>query len=143
MRSISTVFNKQIRLFNRKKNPSITQNTVIENNVAETPLSSNLNDGVLGVGAQSLVKDVSVLESYMLNAPYASVQVTRDMVRGNINYAVEEPKLSNIDLANLHRLKGILNEVLQYRPKELKSKQAAGEYLVKNAMKYWMITILT
>ena len=47
---------------------------------------------------QAPIKDVTVLESYMLNAPYASVQVTRDMVGGNITYVVEEPKLSKIDL---------------------------------------------
>ena len=34
-------------------------------------------------------------------------------------------------LASLQRLKGILNEVLEIKPKELQSKQAAGEYLVK------------
>ena len=133
MRSILTVFNKQIRLFNRKKSSNITQSTVIEDNVAETSISSSLIDGASGVEVEASVKDSTVLESYMLNAPYASVQITRDTVGGNVNYVVEEPKLSVTDLKSLERLKGILNEVLEYRPKELKSKQAAAEYLVKKS----------
>ena len=98
MRSILTVFNKQIRLFNRKKSSNITQSTVIEDNVAETSISSNLIDGASGVEVEASVKDSTVLESYMLNAPYASVQITRDTVGGNVNYVVEEPKLSVTDL---------------------------------------------
>jgi flagellar protein FlaI len=110
----------------------------MENNVVETSLSSNLDNQSLEHGGpkaevQAPIKDVTVLESYMLNAPYASVQVTRDMLRGNITYVVEEPKLNKTDLTSLGRLKGILNEVLEFKPKELQSKQAAGEYLVKKS----------
>src|SRR5208283_5982607 len=98
MRIDINVFNKQIRLFNRKKSSNITQNTVIEDNLVETSISSSLIDGASGVEVEASVKDSTVLESYMLNAPYASVQVTRDIVGGNINYVVEEPKLSVTDL---------------------------------------------
>ncbi len=127
------VLNKQIKFFNRKKSSSVTQSTVIEDNVVETSVFSSLTDGASGAEVQAPIKDVTVLESYMLNAPYASVQVTRDIVGGNVNYVVEEPKLSKTDLASLERLKGILNETLEFRPKELQSKQAAGEYLVKKS----------
>jgi flagellar protein FlaI len=129
------VFNKQIgKLFNRKKSATITQNVVIENNVSETSLSSNLNDQSVELAeAQAPVKDVTVLESYSLNAPYASVQVTRDIVGGNVTYVVEEPALNKTDLTSLGRLKGILNEVLELKPAELQSKKAAGEYLLKKS----------
>ena len=82
---------------------------------------------------QDLPKDVTVLESYPVNAPYAFVHVTRDMARGNITYNVEEPKLNKTDQENLERLKITLNQVLDIKPKDLKSKQAAGEYLVKKS----------
>ena len=85
----------------------------------------------LGLQFRLRLKDLEILESYPLNEPYAYVKVTRDVVRGNITYAVEEPTLNKVDIASLQRLKGILNEVLQLKPMELQSKQAAGEYLVK------------
>jgi flagellar protein FlaI len=129
------VFNKQIgKLFNRKKSATITQNAVIENNVSETSLSSNLNDQSIELAEeQAPVKDITVLESYPLNAPYASVQVTRDIVGGNVTYVVAEPTLNRTDLTSLGRLKGILNEVLELKPAELQSKKAAGEYLLKKS----------
>jgi flagellar protein FlaI len=109
----------------------------MENSVEETSLSSDIDNQSLEHGSkaevQAPIKDVTVLESYSLNAPYASVQVTRDTVRGNITYVVEEPKLSKTDLTSLGRLRGILNEVLEFKPKELQSKQAAEEYLVKKS----------
>ncbi len=131
------VFEKQLgKLFNRKKTVDNPQNIGAENSVAGNPLSSNLVNpsmklGISGVAAQAPIKDLAILESYPLNAPYAYVNVTRDVVRGNITYAVEEPVLNKVDIAGLQRLKGILNEVLQLKPMELQSKQAAGEYLVK------------
>jgi len=131
------VFEKQIGwLFNRKKTVDNTQEKGAENAAAENPLSSNLDSPVIVTGiseaaVQSPAKDLPIIESYALNAPYAYVNVTRDLVKGNITYAVEEPMLSKVDIANLQRLKGILNEVLQLKPMDLRSKQAAGEYLVK------------
>ena len=131
------VFEKQIgKLFNRKKTVDNPQEIGAENNATANPLSSNLDNpsvklGLSGAAAEAPIKDLAVIESYPLNAPYAYVNVTRDVVRGNITYAVEEPVLNKVDIASLQRLKGILNEVLQLKPMELQSKQAAGEYLVK------------
>jgi archaeal flagellar protein FlaI len=76
---------------------------------------------------------VIVLESYPINPPYAIVNVVRDTAKGNITYNVEEPILDATDLGNLKRLKQILNQILEVKPAELKSKKAAGEYLVKKS----------
>ncbi len=134
---IFTVFNKQIgKLFNRKKPIAITASTVIEDlALAGSVDDSNQNASEAESKAEGTPNDVALLESYALNAPYAYAQVTRDMSRGNVNYAVEEPALDKVDLANLERLKLILNEVLEFKPKELKSKQAAAEYLVDMSKK--------
>ncbi|MCX6643939.1 MAG: type II/IV secretion system ATPase subunit [Candidatus Bathyarchaeota archaeon] len=127
----------KLKLFNRKKPAGTSQeNLGSENKVAENLLSSNLDNqgialGISGAEMQAPIKNVTVLENYPLNAPYAYVNVTRDVVRGNIAYTVEEPTLNKTDVTSLQRLKGILNEVLQLKPMELKSKHAAGEYLVK------------
>ncbi len=48
---------------------------------------------------------------------------------------LRNPRWIKLDLANLERLKLILNEVLEFKPKELKSKQAAAEYLVEMSKK--------
>ena len=134
------VFEKQLGwLFNRKKTVDDPQDVDAENSAAENPLSqlANLDNPSMKLGIESAVqaqvKDLIIIESYPLNEPYAYVKVTRDVVRGNITYAVEEPTLNTTDVANLQRLKGILNEVLQLRPMDLQSKQAAGEYLVKKS----------
>ena len=125
------MFNKQMgKLFNRKKPLAVTESTVTDGAVA-SPAIQDLDLSGAEAAAQAKVEEATVLESYPLNAPYAYVQVTRDTARGNITYVVEEPKVSKTDMANIKRLKGILNEVLEYKPKELKSKQAAGQYLVR------------
>ena len=118
------------KLFNRKKPLAVTESTVTDGAVA-SPAIQDLDLSGAEAAAQAKVEEATVLESYPLNAPYAYVQVTRDTARGNITYVVEEPKVSKTDMANIKRLKGILNEVLEYKPKELKSKQAAGQYLVR------------
>lgn len=131
---IITVFNKQMdKLFSRKKPAAATETAVIENNPADASLSSNGQSGEreeLKAERQGAAKE-NVIESYPLNAPYAYAQIMSDSTRGKVTYVVDEPALSKSDLANLERLKGILNEVLELQPKELKSKQAAGEYLVE------------
>ncbi len=135
MRMMVTVFNKQMgKLFNRKKPAAATESTVVEDNAAAPSISSTGQSGELE-GLKAETQDAAegvVIESYPLNAPYAYVQVLRDTVRGSITYVVEEPVLNKKDLANLDRLKSILNDVLEFQPKELKSKQAAGKYLVEN-----------
>ena len=63
------VFNKQIgKLFNRKKTVDIPQESGAENNVAENPLSSNLDNpsmelGISGAEVQAPIKEVTVIES--------------------------------------------------------------------------------
>ena len=132
------VFHKEIgKLFNRKKLVDIPQKNISsENNVAENALSSNLAGqnielGISRAETQAPIENISILENYPLNPPYAFAKLTRDLTRGNITYTVEEPILNKTDLRNLQRLKGILNDVLQLKPTELHSKQAAGEYLIK------------
>lgn len=131
-----TVFNNKLgKLFNRNKSPSNTQNAVNVNE--DLAVSSNLDDQAPALGKPEaeaqIPNNVTVLDSYVLNAPYASAQVKQDASRGNITYYVDEPTLSKSDLKNLEHLKGILNDVLEFKPNELKSKQAAGEYLVQKS----------
>ncbi len=130
------VFNKQLgKLFNRKKETINCQKIETKSEVAENPIQSSIDNQPLAVGitetaAQAPVKDTVVLDHYALNEPYSYVNLIRDVTRGNITYSVEEPTLSKTDVESLQRLKGILNEVLQIKPAELRSKQAAGQYLV-------------
>ncbi len=133
-----TVLNKQIgKLFSRKKPIAVTESVVVVEDLAPAYSNDNSNQNAPGAEptADHSPNDVALLESYPLNAPFAYAQVTRDMIRGNINYVVAEPGLDKADLANLDRLKVILNEVLEFKPKELKSKQAAAEYLVEMSKK--------
>jgi flagellar protein FlaI len=74
-----------------------------------------------------------IVESYPLNEPYAYAKIRKDQTRGNITYSVDEPKLEASDILKLNHLKEILNEVLDLKPSETKSKKAAGEYLVRKS----------
>jgi flagellar protein FlaI len=76
-------------------------------------------------------KDVEIIETYPLNEPYAYAKILKNVKRGNITYVVEEPKLDKKDVLALQRLTGLLNEVLDLKATELKSKKAAKEYLLK------------
>ena len=78
----------------------------------------------------SLVEGSTVVESYALNAPHAYAKIIKDAKGGNITYYLEEPKLDDSDNAHLQRLKLLLNEVLDLKPSELKSKSLAAEYLL-------------
>lgn len=78
----------------------------------------------------SLIEGSTVVESYALNAPYAYAKIIKDVKGGNITYYLEEPKLEDSDNANFQRLKSLLNEVLDLKPSELKSKALAAEYLL-------------
>ncbi len=134
------VFNKQLgKLINRNKSVITPKKIDAKNEVAENPIQSDMNDqtvdlGISGTSVQVQLNDTVVIDRYPLNAPYSYVNMVRDVVRGNITYSVEEPSLSKTDAENLQRLKGILNEVLQIRPAELHSKQAAGQYLVNKCI---------
>jgi flagellar protein FlaI len=129
------VFNKQLgKVFRGKKAADAPQEVDFEPKVTETVLSPELESqsprlGILTAEAQA-PENLTVLETYPLNPPYANAKVTRDIDRGNTTYLVEEPDLTKSDRTNLQRLKKILNEVLELKVTELQSKQAAGRYLV-------------
>ena len=76
-------------------------------------------------------KEMKVIETYPLNEPYAYAKIVKDASRGNTTYLVEEPKLDNTDILSLQRLTALLNEVLELKITELKSKKAAEEYLLR------------
>ena len=132
------VFNKQLgKMFSRKKPVDTPKEKLADgsNSAEESVLqpsltSEGLDVGVTKVGTPDAVERV-VLESYSLNAPYASVDVTRDSLRGNVTYILKEPALTETDVTNLNRLKDILNQVLLVKSSDLQSKQAASDYLVK------------
>ena len=131
------VFNKQIgKLFNRKKQVDNSQESLSSGTkVANDPLDNVEGEGTKLAAptndVQAAIENFSVLESYPLNGSYASADVLRDDIRGNIIYSVKEPALSESDVSSLQRLKGILNEVLQLKPTDLESKEAAAKYLLK------------
>jgi flagellar protein FlaI len=132
------VFSKQMgKLLNRKKSTALppgegcNQSKVAKNARSLNSEGQNIDLEISHTDLHAAVDNVSVLESYPLNAPFAFAKVTRDLSRGTITYTVEEPALGENDLCNIKRLKSILNEVLQLKPTELRSKQAAGDYLVQ------------
>ncbi len=75
--------------------------------------------------------NLEILETYPINPPYCYINITRDLTKGNITYMVVEPELNQDDLANLQRLKDILNQVLVLKPADMQSKQSAANYLLK------------
>ncbi len=131
------MFNKQLgKLFSRKKQVITPEKFYEKTEVAENTIIDNLANITVDLettkaAVEPSINETVVLDRYALNEPYSYVNLVRDVARGNITYAVEEPTLSKADAESLQRLKGILNEVLQIKPAELHSKQAAGEYLVK------------
>ena len=121
--------------FSRKKSANILQDTNAEKAVVAELHPDNLSNPTLEIGVSPVaiptpIKDVTIIESYPLNEPYSYVHITKDVVGGKTSYAVEEPSLSEENVACLQRLKGILNDVLQLKTVELQTKQLAGEYLV-------------
>jgi len=76
-------------------------------------------------------KEMKIIETYPLNEPYAYAKIVKEASRGNITYLIEEPKLDNTDILNLQRLTALLNEVLELKITELRSKKAAEEYLLR------------
>jgi flagellar protein FlaI len=79
------------------------------------------------------VGDVNVVETYPLNEPYAYANIVRNPSRGNLTYVVEEPKLTQDDILQLERLKGLLMEVLDVHMSKLDSKAMAREYLERKS----------
>ena len=70
-----------------------------------------------------------IIEVYILNEPFASAKIVKEQFRGNITYVVEEPQLNETETEALARLKRILNEVIDLKPSDMKSKEAARTYL--------------
>jgi flagellar protein FlaI len=131
------VFKEQLgKLFSRKKQADDSQESLSGSKVADDPLDNLEGEGGTKLETstdevQPVIENFSVLETYPLNGSYASANVLRDDIRGNIVYTVKEPTLSESDVSSLQRLKGILNEVLQLKPSDLESKEAAAKYLLK------------
>jgi flagellar protein FlaI len=131
-----TVFNKQIgKLFNRQRSTVLRDGLVIENSTTEDSSDSSIFNNPIELDTLKSEPQVSssnliVLESYPLNAPYAFVSIMRDKIRGNITYVVQEPTLSSKEEEALQRLKEILNQVLEFKPSEMQSREAASRYLV-------------
>jgi flagellar protein FlaI len=123
------------KLFSRKKS---TQTVEVQQPVITVSLPETDKAGAVSPKTASekpttapSAKDVQIIETYPLNEPYAYAKIVKHPSRGNITYIVEEPKLDKTDILHLRRLTTILNEVLELKITELKSKKAAREYLLK------------
>jgi flagellar protein FlaI len=79
--------------------------------------------------ARTRIEEPNIVETYPLNEPYAYANIVRNPTRGNLTYMVDEPKLSQNDVLQLERLKGLLMEVLDVHMSKLESKETAREYL--------------
>jgi len=113
------------RLFSRKKTVNVSEFgsakpiVSIEESVSEH--------------APPSVQGNNTVERYSLNEQSAFANIVRDPSRGNLTYLVEEPKLSQDDVLQLERLKGLLMEVLDVHMMKLDSKDAARDYLAQKA----------
>ncbi len=122
------------KLFSRKKVVDEPQVVVQEQAAYAQIGASVVEPASLKKKAPLLVgKNLKILETYPLTAPFAYAHIVKDMDRGNITYVVEEPPLTSDDLKNLTRLKSILNEVLTLKASEIQSKHAAEKFLVKKS----------
>jgi len=74
-----------------------------------------------------------VLERYLLTEPFAFAKIVKAPKKGSISYVIEEPKLDDTEALALTRLKQILNEVINLKPSDMKSKEAARKYLKKQS----------
>jgi flagellar protein FlaI len=130
--------NNQGRLkkpFFRKKSTQATQleESSVTVSLAETDKTDNISPKPADTksATTSQAEDLPIIETYPLNEPYAYAKIVKNPLRGNITYRVKEPQLDKNDTHNLQRLTTILNEVLELKVTELKSKKAAREYLLK------------
>ena len=122
------IFNRFKKVFSAKESFEKAE-VVVQNdgtpNLEEPILRSVQKEDFV---TESLTLD-TVIETYMLNEPFASAKIVKDSKRGNITYDVEEPKLEDSEVLALNRLKQILNEVLDLKPSDMKSKEVARAYL--------------
>jgi flagellar protein FlaI len=114
-------------LFGKKK-------TVDKSNVStpDEDVSSLDESPSITIQYESIVEPLikgTIIDSYWLTEPFASAKIVKDLHKGNITYVVEEPKLDSNEVLALDRLKRILNEVIDLKPNDMKSKQAAKSYL--------------
>jgi flagellar protein FlaI len=113
-------------LFGKKK--SLDKSNVMAQDVSTSSFDESASVLKQRLTVEPLVKG-TVIETYMLTEPFASAKIVKDLQKGNITYVVEEPKLIDTEVLALNRLKRILNEVLDLKPREMKSKEAARTYL--------------
>jgi hypothetical protein len=113
------------KLFSRKKAANIPK-------LASSKPQASIEEPVSEY-ARAHVQEPNIIETYPLNGPYAFANIVRDPSRGNLTYMVEEPKLSQDDVLQLERLKGLLMEVLDVNMSKLESKEAAKEYLERKS----------
>jgi archaeal flagellar protein FlaI len=100
---------------------------------ASTTLSNNFGPMQETADDIANLESATVLDEYVLNAPYANVKVVKDASRGKVFYLVNEPKLDSDETFALLRLKEILNQVLDLNASQLKSKKLAAEYLLSKS----------
>jgi flagellar protein FlaI len=122
--------NKLLRK-NSKLSSNVTLSSVGADEKHEVPETDSTQK--IEKNANPLVEQPVVIEEYPLNPPYALAKLLKHPSRGNVTYFVEEPKLNDSDIKSLHRLKVLLNEVLDLKVTELKSRQLATQYLLKKS----------
>jgi flagellar protein FlaI len=131
------MFNKPLgKIFSKKQQDNASQQkTANMKKMVGVPLLEKSEGQYIELdisNAESETTKSVELDTYQLN-PFSSVEIIRDLVKGNIIYTVREPPLTEADKASLLRLKDILNQVLMLKSTELQSKQAAGDYLLKKS----------
>ena len=133
-----------LRKKQEKKPPLQDQSVNSQTKIALEKVLSEFDAGLksqkkIGDEEDSLAQSLSILdgletvERYPLNEPHAYARITRDPIRGNVTYFVEEPELNSVDLTLMQRLKNLLIEVLDANMMNMESKETAKDYLRKKS----------
>jgi flagellar protein FlaI len=120
-------------LFNKKK--KVDKSKVIIPKVGDSSLKESPLNNAEQQPEFELTNKAKTIETYWLTEPFSSVRIVKDPIKGNITYIVEEPQLDSDETLALDRLKQILNETVDLKPSDMKSKQVAETYLQELAMK--------
>jgi flagellar protein FlaI len=120
-------------LFNKKK--KVDKSKVIIPKVGDSSLKESPLNNAEQQPEFELTNKAKTIETYWLTEPFSSVRIVKDPIKGNITYIVEEPQLDSDETLALDRLKQILNESVDLKPSDMKSKQVAETYLQELAMK--------
>jgi flagellar protein FlaI len=120
LKSIKNVFNRK----NTNKTKTLTLDAIMTN-LQEIPSETMEPETT---PPEPEIKG-EIIETHELTEPFAYAHIVKDPKRGNITYVVEEPKLDDNETAALNRLKKILNQIIDLKPADMKSKEAAKEYL--------------